>query len=104
MNTFDARCWNLWQAAAWVVFRSRRLVEYIQVQSRDGWVALFGYPSMHSYRQVGATNELQDALVHGKLVAWGRRNNLREELESAQRLSVATLSVQPVEMVKNYNK
>ncbi len=82
MQKFDARFWNLSQAAAWVVYRKRKLVEKFSEQTADGWRALKLYPKMSEFEPVGDLNELSNALLQGSLTAWGRRNEIRDVLEA----------------------
>lgn len=82
MPNFDSRFWNLSQAAAWVVYRKRKLVEQFSTETADGWRALRLYPKMHGYERVGDLDDLVNLLTLGKLTAWGRRNDIRDELEA----------------------
>ena len=82
MQMFDARFWNLSQAAAWVVYRKRKLVEKFSEQTADSWRALKLYPKMSEFKPVGDLNELGNALLQGSLTAWGRRNEIRDVLEA----------------------
>ena len=83
MPNFDSRYWNLSQAAAWVVYRKRKLVEKFSAESRDGWAALKMYPkSYEEPERVGNLGELSEALIRGDLTAWGRRNDAEDELEA----------------------
>ena len=82
MPSFDSRFWNLSQAAAWVVYRKRELVEQFSTESADGWRALILYPDMRKYEPVSALNKLLNKLILGRLTAWGRRNEIRADLEA----------------------
>jgi len=79
MPNFDSRFWNLSQAAAWVVYRKRKLVEEFSEQSADRWRALVIYPENE---RVGDLDDLVNALTLGKLTAlgrgWGRNKKLEE--------------------------
>ena len=44
MRSFDSRYWNLTQAAAWVVYRSRQMVEHFQDRLAMAWAATILYP------------------------------------------------------------
>lgn len=81
MPDFDSRFWNLSQAAAWVVYRKRKLVEEFSEQSADGWRSLIIYPQMHEYERVGNLDDLVNKLTLGKLKAWGRRSGTNKNLE-----------------------
>ncbi len=82
MPNFDSRFWNLSQAAAWVVYRKRKLVEEFAEESADNWRALIVYPDMHKHKRVGDLDELVTQLEQGKLTAWGRRNDIEDKLEA----------------------
>jgi hypothetical protein len=82
MTNFDNRYWNLSQAAAWVVYRSRALVDSFTVQSSDVWRGLTVFPKMHSHRALENTDALRQALINGRLVAMGRRREPDDKLES----------------------
>lgn len=75
MSAWDDQHWNLAQAAGWVVYRDRRVVEEL-AQPGPKCFALIGfYSTMHDYTARGSLNELRDALRDGRLVATGRRAN-----------------------------
>ncbi len=82
MPDFDSRFWNLSQAAAWVVYRKRNLVEEFAEESADNWRALIVYPDMHKHKRVGNLYDLIAQLEQGKLTAWGRRNDINDKLEA----------------------
>lgn len=95
MQIFDSQYWNLSQAAAWVVYRKLKLVEQFSTETADGWGALLLYPKMHGYEQVGDLSELVQALILGKLEAWGRRNDINDKLEAIPAREWAELSISP---------
>ena len=82
MSKFDGKFWNLSQAAAWVVYRNRKLVEEFFEQSPDSWGGLILFPKMHGYKRVGNLDELKNALSRNDITAWGRRNVIDDELEA----------------------
>jgi hypothetical protein len=74
-TAFDSKYWNLAQAAAWVEYRERRLVEDFCAADRDAYIALGLYPSMwpSGRERRGSVTELHRALVEGQLTSWGYR-------------------------------
>ena len=92
MPIFDSRFWNLSQAAAWVVYRKRKLVEQFSVQSADGWRALVLYPENE---RVGDLDELVNALTLGKLTALGRGWGVNEKLEEIPAREWDDLEISP---------
>ena len=82
MPNFDSRYWNLSQAAAWVVYRKRKLVEKFSMPFPGDWGAFQMYPTMFDDEPVGSLNELREALIQGDLAAWGRRNDFQHQLEA----------------------
>lgn len=74
-TSFDTKYWNLAQAAAWVEFRERQLVEDFGAADRDAYMALGLYPSMwpSGRERRGTVDELRRALEDGRLTAWGYR-------------------------------
>lgn len=75
MGDFESRYWNLFQAAAWVVFRDRTTVNGGENPSGIQWAALMIYPSMSNLRKVGRLQDLETALCNGVISATGRRND-----------------------------
>lgn len=102
MPNFDSRYWNLSQAAAWVVYRKRNLVEQFSEQSADGWRALILYPDMHEYERVGDLDDLVDALTFSKLTAWGRRNHIKDDLEAIPAREWADLWISPPSIKRSH--
>lgn len=74
-TAFDSKYWNLAQAAAWVEYRDRRLVEEFVAADRDAYMALSMYPLMWppDRERHGKVDELRLALEDGRLTAWGYR-------------------------------
>lgn len=95
MHNFDSKFWNLSQAAAWVVFRNRKLVEQFSKQSANNWRALLIYPKMHEYTRVGDLDDLVNALIQGNLTAWGRRNDIEDKLEAIPAIEWTDLTISP---------
>jgi len=103
MTSFDARFWNLSQAAAWVVYRERKLVEQFSEQSADGWRALVIFPQMHGYEQIGKLRELVDALILGSLTAWGRSNvDKVDKLKAIPAIEWTDLSISPPSVKRSH--
>ena len=102
MPNFDSRFWNLSQAAAWVVYRKRKLVEDFSEQTADGWGALIVYPDMHEYEPDGNLDELVNALTLGKLTAWGRRNDIKDEFEAIPAREWADLRISPPSVKRSH--
>jgi hypothetical protein len=75
---FDAPYWNLSQAAAWVVYRERRIVEQLEHAVAGQFGAIAMYPSIHSEAKdpLGTLSLLEKALTDGRLEALGRRESL----------------------------
>lgn len=74
-TSFDSKYWNLAQAAAWVEYRERRLVEEFVAADREAYMALGMYPSMWppGREKHGTVDELRRALEDGQLTSWGYR-------------------------------
>ena len=74
-TAFDRRYWNLAQAAAWVEYRERRLVEEFVAADSEAYMALGMYPSMWppGREKHGTVDELRRALEDGQLTSWGYR-------------------------------
>lgn len=87
MNTlspFDHKYWNLAQAAAWVEYREKQLVEDLDTADRDAYMAIDMYdPSMWpAGREArGRIEDLRRALEESRLVSSGFRRGGRERLE-----------------------
>ncbi len=103
MPNFDSRYWNLSQAAAWVVYRKRKLVEEFSEQSAYGWKGLIVYPKEHGYKRVGNLGELKNALIQGNLTAWGRRNDIEDKLEAIPAIEWTDLRISPPSVVRSHS-
>jgi hypothetical protein len=80
MAKFESKYWNLSQAAAWVVYRKRDLVNQFEPESPERWNSINFYSKMETHQEHSTLDDLQDKLIHGKLVARGRENSLQENL------------------------
>ena len=65
MGGFDHLFWNLAQAAVWVVYREKDLVDQMANADRDSYAAIGMYPSMwpKDRRRQANVNELYNALL-----------------------------------------
>ena len=104
MPNFDSRYWNLSQAAAWVVYRKRKLVEQFSTESADARRALSIYPKMHGFERAGNLDDLVNTLTLGKLVAWGRRNDIKDELEAIPSREWPDLWLSPPSVKRSHRK
>lgn len=75
MGAFDQQYWNLCQAAVWVAFRERELVEQFAVADAESYRSLNFYPGMwpQSRKKFSDPNELYEALKLNSLRATGYR-------------------------------
>ena len=103
MPNFDSRFWNLSQAAAWVVYRKRNLVEEFAEESADNWRALIVYPDMHKHKRVGNLVDLIAQLERGKLTAWGRRNDINDKLKDIPAREWADLWISPPSVKRSHH-
>ena len=73
ISSFSDRYWNLAQAAAWVVYREKDLVDQMKNATRHSLEAVSLYPSMwpSGREKVGKLEELHKKLIGGKLNAMG---------------------------------
>ena len=76
MPSSDPLFWNLAQAAAWVVYRDRILVESLVNPGPNAFGAIGMYPKMwpKERKKVDSLKQLQSALSAGRLVAHGYRS------------------------------
>lgn len=83
-SPFDDKYWNLAQAAAWVEYREKQLVEDFDVADRDAYMAIGMYPSMwpKSRKRCGRVEELRRALERNQLNASGFRSKVATRLEN----------------------
>ncbi len=77
---FDHKYWNLAQAAAWVEYRDKQLVEDLKSADRNTYIAIGFYPSMWppGRKQRGRIEELRRALEEGGLKSSGFRRGGRK--------------------------
>lgn len=104
MPSFDAKYWNLSQASAWVVYRKRELVEQFSTETADGWRALLIYSNLHNHDRVGNLNDLKNELTLGKLTAWGRRNDIDDQLEAIPAREWNDLWISPPSVTRSHPK
>ena len=73
MTQFDTPYWNLSQAAGWVVYRERQLVEQLADPADGAFAAISMYPSMwpEGREEYGTPLDLHRALLDGRLRAEG---------------------------------
>lgn len=73
MDGFDHPFWNLAQAAVWVVYREKDLVEQMANADRDSYAAIGMYPSMWPKyrRRYAGVSDLYSALLNGRIKARG---------------------------------
>ena len=73
VSSFNSRYWNLAQAAAWVVYRERKLVEQLANPTQHSFGAISAYPTMwpDDRKQTANLADLQRKLTHGELTAKG---------------------------------
>jgi len=97
MDSFNARYWNLAQAAAWVVYREKGLVEDLENANRDDYAAIGMYPTMwpEGRAKKGKLSKLTRALVDGRLTSWGYRASTPGKLEEIPSIEWAKLSLRP---------
>jgi hypothetical protein len=76
MPSSDQLFWNLAQAAAWVVYRERTLVESLVNPGPNAFGAIGMYPKIwpKERKKVGSLSELHSALSAGRLIARGYRS------------------------------
>jgi len=76
MPSSDQLFWNLAQAAVWVVYRERTLVESLVNPGPNAFGAIGMYPKIwpKERKKVGSLSELHSALSAGRLIARGYRS------------------------------
>jgi hypothetical protein len=96
-TTFDAKYWNLAQAAAWVEYRERRLVEELVAADRDAYMALGMYRSMwpSGRERRGTVDELRRALEDDRTTAWGYRRTDPDHLTAIPAAEWTDLVITP---------
>jgi len=95
MSVFDQPYWNLEQAAAWIVYRKREVVEQLGPASTESLSAMMMFPSMMPYPFVGKVKELANALTGGAISAAGRRNPDGTHFEPIPKLEWSGLWLRP---------
>jgi len=91
MSAWDDQHWNLAQAAGWVVYRDRRVVEELARPGPKCFALIGFYPTMQDYTARGSLNDLRDAL----LVATGRRANGDGHRETIPKVEWLDLMLDP---------
>lgn len=66
--------WSLYQATAWVMYRSKARVEEFADFGPEEWTA-FEFYGMDEIEEIGSSKELFDAFETGRLAALGRRSD-----------------------------
>jgi hypothetical protein len=97
MDPFDDKYWNLAQAAAWVVYREKKLLTQFEHPTREGFMSLGLYSSMEptSRQKFGSLRDLSLALTNERLQAWGYRANDDSYLEAIPGLEWPDLDLAP---------
>ena len=103
MSPLDDKYWNLAQAAAWVEYRSKDLVEKFEDPSRSAYIAISMYPSASDYMtKMGDLSELQKALLEGSITAWGRSQISNSKLEEIPSIEWADLKLEPPDATRRH--
>ena len=89
------RYWNLSQTAVWVEYRSNELVNQFECDSRNAYVALASYPTMHEYKRVARLSEVGDALTNGYIPAWGCPADKPDSYEVIPAIEWTNLTLRP---------
>jgi hypothetical protein len=94
---FDHKYWNLAQAAAWVEYRDKQLVEELKSADRNAYIAIGFYLSMWppGRKQRGQIEELRRALEEGRLISSGFRRGGQERLEGIPAAEWADFVIRP---------
>jgi hypothetical protein len=98
MSSFDDKYWNLSQVAAWVVYRDQQLIEILVEPSREAFAALERYPNMAlppGTEKIGSIIDLSNALIDGRVVAWGYRTEGTDTLEKISSREWTDLDIAP---------
>lgn len=95
MGNFDDKYWNLAQAGVWVEYRSQDLVNEFEYASRNGYMALGFYPTMHEHKKVASLSELHRDLVNGRITAWGRSRESGTKIEQIPVIEWTDLRLYP---------
>jgi len=82
MTHFDEPFWNLAQAAVWVVYREKKLVDNLANPKAESFAAIGMYPTMwpDHRKQHGKLSELHNALSDGRLQAKGFHEDAPDKL------------------------
>ena len=103
MSPLDDKYWNLAQAAAWVEYRSKDLVEKFEEPSRSAYVAISMYPTMDDYKKkTGDLSKLQSALANGAVTSWGRSEESGKKLEEIPAIEWADLKLEPPDAMRRH--
>lgn len=85
MRCFSEEYWTLTQAAAWVVFRSDKVVAKFAPPDPNSWPAFMAYPTMREeHPETGKVQDLFKALRAGSVTAWGRRMTPGTKVEAIE--------------------
>ncbi len=97
MAEFDNPDWNLAQAAAWIIYRERELVELLSCPDAHAFGAIALYPSMSppGRKAIGKLTDLARALRDGRLAAKGFRQKAPDDLEPIPAAEWADLHLRP---------
>lgn len=95
MSAFEQPYWNLAQATAWVVWRSRDLVEQFEGVDRHGYRAFLVYRNNEDYPEYGGSQELHDALIQGRLTAHGVDPDGKGRTEAVAAIHWKNLELRP---------
>ena len=101
-GAFDQRFWNLTQAAAWVRFRSRELVDRFVVQDIDHYRSINFYSTMEKYPELGSISDLATALMDGRLKAWGRKPTDGTLVEEVPAIEWSDLHIRPRRVLRRH--
>ena len=104
-QAFDDKYWNLAQAATWVEFRERGLVEQFSSADRDAYIALNWYEEMWpaGRKRRGSIKELERALLEERLRSRGYRTtnpNVLTEIPSISAKSKKAAELTPDDLVQ----
>lgn len=97
MTEFDNLDWNLSQAAAWVVYREKALVEQYANPTASSYSAVELYPSMwpNGRKQHGSLKDLHAALRRGEIEARGYHCDNNNSLAPIPKEAWADLHLKP---------
>ena len=97
MTEFDNPDWNLSQAAAWIVYREKTLVEQCVNPTTSSFSAIELYPSMwpKERKQHGSLNDLSSALRSGSIEVRGYHSDDKNLLTFTPRETWVELHIRP---------